>query len=1154
MERTKAKNSGITLIALAVTIVVTIIIASITLGTLLGDNGIIKNSQSSKETAEQQSERNAVEQAATTAMTQNRYGKLEESIFKEELNNTTEGTETNTYDDIFSVIVTFEDTERTYEVDTETGEVTPIPYPYENVGISLSYSLERDGRTWKQDGSEWTNDNVVVTVNFDENNSEYNDWTENKKIMYRLEKDTEWKEYNDSSKIVSERNQKVYVKVQGDENRTKVVEGEVKYIDKIKPVIKKVEVAGNQVKIEATDEASGIIGYAVTTSKNQPTNFTSCTNTKEFNKVVTASTTGKNYYVWVKDAAGNIGSNIYTVIAEEIPSGDEIIITHTPTEWTNGDVTATASSQIADLEIQMSTDNSNWKTTKTLTVEQNGTVYARFWNGNEAGSATTHQISNIDKIKPTITVNPETSNASKTKEITITARDEGGSGLSSSNSYHYYLSTSKTSQEGGEWKGYTSGQAFPIGTGLNGTYYLHIKPIKDNATNISTTASTQVYGPYVFANKAPTITISPNNQSNYTKSTNVTITVTDNNGVGLSSSNSYQYYLSTSSTSQVGGSWQNYTSGQAFPIGEGKTGTYYIHVKSVSDNAGNSSGNKVSGAFYFDNTAPVITKTPSNPQEPVKNATITITASDTGGSKLNNNNSYQYYLSTSSTSFSGGSWTPYNSGQSFTIGTGLNGTYYLFVKQISDMATNKSKQNGTIITIGGTEYHRFGAYIFNNTKPKITISGTASEKIATEINVVGNGSTDGEGMEKIIWYYKKTSETTYSKVETILNTPSQTATDNKLLNNLTPSTTYDIYAEVYDYADETATSEKIQVTTGPGVALYVETGIIYTKVQYAIDAVPNKGNVKLLMDWKECVTIATAKDITFDPNNKTLSNNENSVVITNNGNLTIKTTGTISCINGTYAIRNGSAGTLNISNGTYTNANETWTIFNLGKFNFSGGNINYTSNDTGAAVMNTGTITMTGGNINSGAYGLVSRNSTGNANITSGNIIVTGDKSALSADGGGEGGKIIARNTTIKNTNSNNLAVQLATDYNSSKRGNYIHLIDCSITGRIICQGKSSTGSLLEITTSSTGYTIYYYNNEDTSQTVYFPTWTLNGGQNDILWYKASKIRRYNCNAYYYTINKSEHNNESGTYITHVYEEDTNGTREMRDEIRIDVN
>ena len=47
-------------------------------------------------------------------------------------------------------------------------------------------------------------------------------------------------------------------------------------------------------------------------------------------------------------------------------------------------------------------------------------------------------------------------------------------------------------------------------------------------------------------------------------------------------------------------------------------------------------------------------------------------------------NSYQYYLSTSSTALSGGSWTNYTSGTAFTIGTGITGTRYLFVKQIKD--------------------------------------------------------------------------------------------------------------------------------------------------------------------------------------------------------------------------------------------------------------------------------------------------------------------------------------------------------------------------------------------------------------------------------------------------------------------------------------
>ena len=95
------QNTGITLIALCITIIVILILASITIGTLLDNNGIIEKSQSSKENAEQQSERVAVEQAVTSAMTQDRYGKVEEEILKEELKNSTEGTKIETYDDIF---------------------------------------------------------------------------------------------------------------------------------------------------------------------------------------------------------------------------------------------------------------------------------------------------------------------------------------------------------------------------------------------------------------------------------------------------------------------------------------------------------------------------------------------------------------------------------------------------------------------------------------------------------------------------------------------------------------------------------------------------------------------------------------------------------------------------------------------------------------------------------------------------------------------------------------------------------------------------------------------------------------------------------------------------------------------------------------------
>lgn len=48
---------------------------------------------------------------------------------------------------------------------------------------------------------------------------------------------------------------------------------------------------------------------------------------------------------------------------------------------------------------------------------------------------------------------------------------------------------------------------------------------------------------------------------------------------------------------------------------------------------------------------------------------------------------------------------------------------------------------------------------------------------------------------------------------------------------------------------------------------------------------------------------------------------------------------------------------------------------------------------------------------------------------------------------------------------------------------------------------------------------------------VWFPTWTSNNGQDDIIWYDA----KLSAETAYLTINKANHNNESGVYNTHIY-------------------
>lgn len=81
-------------------------------------------------------------------------------------------------------------------------------------------------------------------------------------------------------------------------------------IDTTKPVVTEATATTNSIKIIATDEASGILGYAITTSNTSPTDasYTKIANTKTFETTVTGKTEGTTYYIWVKDQAGNISN------------------------------------------------------------------------------------------------------------------------------------------------------------------------------------------------------------------------------------------------------------------------------------------------------------------------------------------------------------------------------------------------------------------------------------------------------------------------------------------------------------------------------------------------------------------------------------------------------------------------------------------------------------------------------------------------------------------------------------------------------------------------------------------------------------------------------------------------------------------------------
>lgn len=120
------KEKGITILVLVITIIVLLILAGITISAISGDNGIIQNAGRSKESAEIDSEKEAVETATVQAMGKNKYGNVVKDELQEELNKDLGNGITDVLDgENEEYIVKFIKSERYYTV-TTNGDVEYI--------------------------------------------------------------------------------------------------------------------------------------------------------------------------------------------------------------------------------------------------------------------------------------------------------------------------------------------------------------------------------------------------------------------------------------------------------------------------------------------------------------------------------------------------------------------------------------------------------------------------------------------------------------------------------------------------------------------------------------------------------------------------------------------------------------------------------------------------------------------------------------------------------------------------------------------------------------------------------------------------------------------------------------------------------------------
>ena len=559
MIHNKEHSKGITIIALVVTVIVLLILAGVTLGTLSGENGIIGKAQKAKEEYKKAQYQEAINLAVLQTHTEQGKYKIEAKKVLERVREILKKNE------LFKDIKEVEDDKAwkiTYDGDhwkltiiTIEGwdfYVTEEQTKYIGTEEEIKKVELIDGDIIFEYNNEWTKGPVEVSIRVAK--EEYQQY----EMQYSYDQ-TYWYPYKEELTI-EDNFKHIYVRLKenGKVITKKDAHIQITNIDRLEPeefeitkenvttTTDSITVIGRTEDQKETeiDGKSGIVQYWF--SKDGGANWVTNENRGETNYTFTGLTQKTTYKLKMKaiDEAGNeTETEELEITTEEIPNLREddneteranIIFSHNPVGWTNGNVEVTIDTSEKGFILQYNKGDRNkeeeWKNySAPVVMTENGSIYARLKDSsNNIGEAIEHKITTIERIKPTIKIQANTTAVSKTKQITITAQDTGGSGLLNANYYQYYLSTSQTQLLGGSWQNYTSGTAFTIGSGITGTRYVWVKQIADNAGNKSETNNSvyHVSDAYTFDNTAPTCTISPNIGTPPTNASSITYTFT----------------------------------------------------------------------------------------------------------------------------------------------------------------------------------------------------------------------------------------------------------------------------------------------------------------------------------------------------------------------------------------------------------------------------------------------------------------------------------------------------------------------------------------------------------------------------------------------------------------------------------------------------
>jgi len=246
------------------------------------------------------------------------------------------------------------------------------------------------------------------------------------------------------------------------------------------------------------------------------------TNTKSLDTSLTGYKQSTTYYVWVKDAAGNVSESKSTTTGTVTALVKDTNIKFMPntTQWVNASdgVEITASTTVTGFILQTSIDGINWNSSTSRKINKRGeTIYARLWDGYNSGVSASYTPTNIDDSHPICEISI-TTNQNTYKGESVSARLDLSDQYSGIATVKCVLSTS-SSQIGTTESLYTTKVELPPNvTNLNsyiagitlkqsdtshvGNEYIHVLVI-DNAGNKTEIISSPIYfgNTYLLSNK-----------------------------------------------------------------------------------------------------------------------------------------------------------------------------------------------------------------------------------------------------------------------------------------------------------------------------------------------------------------------------------------------------------------------------------------------------------------------------------------------------------------------------------------------------------------------------------------------------------------------------------------------------------------------------